>query len=92
MVIHKTAFGELSNLSLEDLKNDLQSQRTMVRKLRIGIDLKKEKDSAKYRREKKTLSRMLTLLAVKTKESAAKTGEQLKKPTKTTKVSAPSKK
>lgn len=79
-----------------DLARDTRDQRTLVSKLRLGIKLQKEKDTAKYRREKKLLSRMLTILSEKSAAPAlvrrsppkADAGG-LKKPAKSSTISAP---
>ncbi len=57
---HQITFAELLGMQADDLRRELRAQETLVRKLRIGISLNKEKDTAKYRREKKTLARMHT--------------------------------
>ena len=56
---------ELRSMQQSDLQKELQSQRAVVAKLAIGIQMQKEKDTAKYRREKKVLSRMMTALGEK---------------------------
>lgn len=60
MATHLSSFGELLAMPLEDLRKDLAAQRTLVRKMRLGIEVKKEKDTARFRREKRQLARMLT--------------------------------
>lgn len=57
--------GELKNMTLEDLVREVSDQRMLVRKLRITISMNTEKDSAKYRREKRALARMLTVISAK---------------------------
>ena len=56
---------ELRTMQQSDLQKELKSQRAVVAKLAIGIQMQKEKDTAKYRREKKVLSRMMTALGEK---------------------------
>ncbi len=62
---HTLSVSELRNMQPADIARDARDQRTLVSKLRLGIKLQKEKDTAKYRREKKLLSRMLTILSEK---------------------------
>jgi len=62
---------ELKNMNLADLKREIREQSAMVAKLRLGISMKKEKDTAKFKREKKQLARMLTVLTQKTVDAAA---------------------
>ena len=57
---------ELRNMTHGDLAKDVTAQRGLVAKLGMGIRLQKEKDTAKYRREKRALARMLTILTEKT--------------------------
>ena len=52
---------ELRKMSPEDLHKEIVAQENMVVKLRLGVKLGKEKDSAKYIREKKQLARMKTV-------------------------------
>ncbi|MBI1812174.1 50S ribosomal protein L29 [Candidatus Peregrinibacteria bacterium] len=53
--------GDLRNMQTADLLREIRSHRMTLRKMRLGIHMKKEKDTAKYRREKRTLARMLTI-------------------------------
>src|SRR3989344_7220800 len=56
---------ELRNMTREDLLKDVTAQRGLVARLNMGIRLQKEKDTAKYRREKRALARMMTILTEK---------------------------
>lgn len=56
---------ELRSFSADDLRKEIAAKRTVVSKLRLGIQMRTEKDSAKYRREKLQLARMLTVLTEK---------------------------
>jgi ribosomal protein L29 len=60
---------ELRNQSIQDLERDVAEHRKVIRKMRIGIEMNTEKDTARYRREKRALGRMLTVLTQKQKES-----------------------
>ncbi len=57
---HQITYAELLGMQQDDLQKELRAQETLVRKMRIGIAMNKEKDTAKYRREKKILARMHT--------------------------------
>jgi len=56
-----TTIKELRKMSAEDLRKEIIAQQNTVVKLRLGVKLGKEKDSAKYVREKKQLARMKTV-------------------------------
>ena len=56
---------ELRKMNLADLMRETAGQQAIVAKLRLGIKMQKEKDSAKYRREKKQLAQMQTVLTEK---------------------------
>ena len=74
---------ELRGMELSDLRKEIRAQGTLVQKMRIQITMNTEKDSAKYRRERKMLARMLTVLTEKAKDS-------LQKPKKASTVAASS--
>ena len=52
---------ELRKMNPSDLAKEIRQQSTKVFTLRLGVKLGKEKDSAKYIREKKQLARMKTV-------------------------------
>ena len=60
-----TSLTELRNMPLTDLRREVRAQRLLVAKLRLGVHMQKEKDTARYQREKKQLARMLTILQEK---------------------------
>ena len=60
---------ELLKMPVEDLSREVQEQRTLVARLRLEVKMNKEKDIAKYQREKKQLARMLTALVQKQEKS-----------------------
>lgn len=60
-----TTLTELRKMRPEDLLKEIRTQENSVVKLRLGVKLGKEKDSAKYIREKKQLARMKTVLTEK---------------------------
>lgn len=63
------SYAELLNMNLQDLSREADSQRMIVRKMRIEISMNTEKDSARYRREKRALARMLTALSKKSNDA-----------------------
>lgn len=56
---------ELRNMMVTDLLREVESQRSQVAQLRLGVKMGKEKDTARYRREKKYLARMLGVISAK---------------------------
>lgn len=59
MSTHVT-MNELMALPLPDLKREIKAQAFLVAKLRADIALKKEKDTARLKRERRQLARMQT--------------------------------
>lgn len=57
-----TSFQELLKIPVEDLLRETEQQRDIVAKMRLGLQVGKEKDSARFRREKRHLATMLTAL------------------------------
>lgn len=92
---HTLTVGELRNMQSTDLAREAREQRALVAKLHMGIKLQKEKDTAKYRREKKLLARMLTILAQKGTDAPKPVAHRsageggLKKRAKSSTISAP---
>ncbi len=92
MATHIASFGELTAMPMDELRKEVTAQRLLIRKMRLGVHLNKEKDTAKYRREKRALARMLTAVGHVEKHGMRKRpaqGEGLKKKPKTSTVSAP---
>jgi len=79
---HLTTIKELRNMQIGDLIREILQHMSLVAKLRLGIKMKKEKDSAKYKREKKQLSRMQTVLSEKKAEAAESNKEKSDSPKK----------
>jgi len=77
-------------MSREDLMGELRTHQNIAAKLRMDIELKKEKNSAKYKAEKKQIARIQTVLASVPASQAAVQNE-LKKQPKTRTVRAPKK-
>lgn len=58
-----TTIKELRAMAHEDLLKEMRQQENVVVKLRLEVQMGKEKDSAKYIREKRQLARMKTVLS-----------------------------
>lgn len=52
---------ELRRLGTEELVREVAEKRLLLLNLRLGIVMRKEKDSGRYQQEKKQLARMLTI-------------------------------
>ncbi|MDD4286951.1 MAG: hypothetical protein PHO20_01680 [Candidatus Peribacteraceae bacterium] len=70
-----SATGELRAMQMPDLAREIKAQALLVEQLRLGIKLKKEKDTAKLRRERRKFAQMKT-------EWTRKTAAQLQGSTK----------
>jgi len=71
-----TSIAELRKMQIKDLLGEIRMQERLVSKLRLGVKLNKEKDTAKYTGEKKQIARMRTVLEEKqTEELIAKATE-----------------
>ncbi|MFA6523049.1 MAG: hypothetical protein WCS85_01645 [Candidatus Peribacteraceae bacterium] len=100
MATHLPSYGELTAMPREDLRKDIVAQRALIRKMKLAVLLNKEKDTAKLRRERRQLARMLTAWTAQpsvpvapavVKKSAVKATKDLKKKPKNTRVAAPAK-
>ena len=56
---------ELRKMSAKDLQQEIREAKIEVAKLRMGVRLQKEKDTAKYEKERKQVARMETILSEK---------------------------
>lgn len=54
-------------MQIADLRKEIRSHQTHVQKMRLQITMNTEKDTARYRREKRQLARMMTVLTEKMK-------------------------
>lgn len=63
--------AELQKMSIADLSAEVRECKHLVAKLRMGVSLQKEKDTAKLQKEKKHLARMLTVLTERKKAETA---------------------
>lgn len=69
----KTASStELRKMSASDLRKELAEKRLEVAKMRMSVNQRSEKDTAKYRREKKHIARLLTVIS-QVEDGAGKT-------------------
>ncbi len=74
------SMDELRTMPLADLQRETVKQRLVVAKMHMGISMQKEKDTAKYRRERKLAARMSTVMREKIQ------GNVLWKPKKTSRL------
>ena len=72
---HKTVTSEYRNMQLADLEKEITDQRGEVAKLYIAVKMQKEKNSAKYKQQKKKLAQMETVLTEKRKEQLLSKGK-----------------
>lgn len=68
----KTPAKELRNMSAADLASEAKALRLELAKQRMGIELKSEKDTARFARGKRQLARILTVLREKDAAPALK--------------------
>lgn len=81
---HTTSTKELQKMNKSDLRKEIAQQEADVVKLRLGVKLGKEKNSAKYIAQKKQLARMKTVYNQKSAEGTEVTeGAEEKKSEKT---------
>lgn len=70
---------ELRSMTLADLRTEIRAHQTEVQKMRLQITMGTEKNTGRYRIEKRQISRMMTVLTEKEKEQKGKEGAQGKK-------------
>ena len=63
-----TSITELRALQVADLLREIANQETLVVKLRMGVKMGMEKNSAKYVHERKQLARMKTVINEKSQK------------------------
>lgn len=78
----KVSTQEMRKMQVADLQTEVTDLRKSIAKMRLGLAMRSEKDSAEFRRQKKAVARMLTVL--KEKE-----GAELKPKAKASNISAP---
>lgn len=76
---------ELRKMTPQDLSKEIGEKRGSIAKMRIAVAMRTQKDTAQYRREKKDLARMLTVLQEINHEKTSKEAP-LKTPRKASKV------
>ena len=54
------SIAELQKMSPRDLQREIRAQRILVARLHMQVRMNKEKDTAKYQRERRQLARMCT--------------------------------
>ncbi len=72
----------------EDLRKEITDKRLSIAKMSIEVEMRSEKDTARFLREKKELARLLTIQHEKMR-SEKSVKPALKTSAKTSKVSAP---
>ncbi len=77
------SYTELMKMSSKDLLNEIRENELTLQKMRVGITMGREKDTARYQRGRRDLARMKTALTAKTSEEA------LKEPAKAATLPAP---
>ena len=77
-----TSIDELRSMQSSDLLRERKVIQAEVAGMRMGLQLKKEKDSARYRRERRALARIETVLSEKKQPSKSSKNAQksLQKP------------
>ncbi|OGJ83217.1 50S ribosomal protein L29 [Candidatus Peribacteria bacterium RIFOXYC2_FULL_58_10] len=71
----ETSTIELRKMQIPDLEKELRELTVSVLKMRLGIKLKKEKDTARYRLNRRQIARVRTILAEKQRESLSVKGK-----------------
>jgi ribosomal protein L29 len=69
---------ELRKMSAEDLQKEITSRRAHLAKQKLSIGLQSEKDTGRFRREKRELARMLTVMNEMEKNSAKELNKEQK--------------
>lgn len=62
MSTHASA-AELRKMQADELRKESERRRLDVAKMRLSIGMQSQKDTARFRRDKRELARMLTVLA-----------------------------
>lgn len=93
-----TSAPEMRKMQMSDLLKEISDLRGSIAKMSMGLALRSEKNSAEFRRQKRSLARLLTIVAEKnTQEPAMEKKASSPKKTalspraKRSKVSAPAK-
>lgn len=78
MSTHSTS-TELNKMSAQELQREAGEKRNDIAKLKMNVRLNSEKDTAKLRRERRYLARILTSLNSKPKTATVPTPKRAKK-------------
>lgn len=57
-----TTAAEMRKMTPADLRKEITERRASVAKMKIGVEMRSHKDTAQFRREKKEIARLLTVL------------------------------
>ncbi len=82
----RASTAELRKMQIDELRKEIDRRRLEIAKTRLSVGMRTEKDTARFRRDKRELARMLTVL---TQLSAAAQPE-LKSKRATSRIPAPS--
>lgn len=66
------SYTELLKMSAKDLSAEIRENEMNLQKMRMGITMGREKDTARYQRMRRELARMKTALTAKTAEETLK--------------------
>lgn len=80
--------AELRKMSPADLQKEITEKRAETAKMKMAVMARSEKDTAKFRREKKEIARMMTILGQITAGAEKSSASTLKPKTKVSKVPA----
>lgn len=59
-MVKNSQMNEFKAMQRPDLLREIKAQELLVTQLRVGVELKKEKDTARLKRERRRLARMQT--------------------------------
>lgn len=66
--------AELRKMPAADLRKEIVEKRASVSKMKVAVEMRSHKDTAQFRRERKELARMLTVLnQVESSDNSTKT-------------------
>ncbi len=83
MATHHASYGELLAMPIDELRRDIMTQRALVTKMSLGIQMNKEKDTARYRTERRMLARMLLAMHILKAKTKSKSTLKTKKNSRT---------
>lgn len=87
-----TSAAEMRKMSPDDLRKEIAERRASVAKMKLGINMRSHKDTAQFRRDKKEVARLLTVLGEVERGSEKKDNSTLKDKRKVSTVPASAKK